>query len=60
MDQAAYIRETALIVSLEAKSEADMTPLQKIQHLQAIKDAYWRRRMATRTKEEVANRTCAP
>jgi hypothetical protein len=50
---AKYETETVEIKRLEAISEVDMTPLEKAIHVQKIKDAYWRRRMAMRTEDEV-------
>jgi hypothetical protein len=58
--QAKYDLETAEILRLESLSEKDMTDQEKIWHVQKIKDAYWRRRMAMRTPEEVAQNVCAP
>lgn len=53
-------RETAEIKRLESVDEKSMTPAERIQHVQAIKDAYWRRRMATRTDDEIKKNVSAP
>jgi len=51
---------TKIILMLEALDESAMTEVERIQHHQAIKDAYWRRRMASRTPEEIAKGVVAP
>ena len=60
MNQEAYDRETAEIKRLESMSERDMTEQELVWHITAIRDAYWRRRMAQRTDDEVARNVCAP
>jgi len=60
MDQEAIDRETVLIKELEAKPTEGMTKDELFFHRQAIQDAYWRRRMAQRTDDEVKRGVCAP
>ena len=52
--------ETAEIRRLESMSEQGMTEEELLLHITALKDAYWRRRMASRTEEEVKKGVCAP
>ena len=60
MNQDAIDRETAEIARLEALSTDGMTRSEMAIHYTQIGDAYWRRRMAMRTPEEVAANVCAP
>lgn len=60
MNQEKYDLETAEIKRLESLSTVDMTEQERIWHRTAISDAYWRRRMAQRTDDEVARNVCAP
>ena len=52
--------ETAEIKRLESVSMKEMSEKERMLHLVKIKDAYWRRRMASRTEEEVKRNVCAP
>jgi hypothetical protein len=58
--KAIYDKETAEIARLNALPTKNMTEQERIWHETAIRDAYWRRRMATRTEEEVKKNICAP
>jgi len=60
MNQEKYDKETAEIKRLEAVSEDGMTQTELAIHRTEIKDAYWRRRMATRTEDEIKRNVCAP
>ena len=53
-------KETAEIKRLEDLPTENMTEREKLLHEQAIRDAYWRRRMAQRTPEEVERGVVAP
>ena len=57
---AAIEKETAEIARLEAIDMKTMTPQEAIWHRTAILDAYWRRRMASRTDAEIARGVIAP
>lgn len=52
--------ETAEIARLEAMSTAAMSEQERMLHETAISDAYWRRRMARRTPDEVKKGVIAP
>lgn len=60
MDQKQIDIETELIKKLEQTSEVGMTEDERFFHRQEIRDAYWRRRMARRTDDEVKRGVCAP
>ncbi|MFI5222632.1 MAG: hypothetical protein ACHQX3_00055 [Nitrospirales bacterium] len=60
MDQAKIDLETATIQRLEAMPTDLMTAQELIWHHQEIRDAYWRRRMASRTDDQVKRGVIAP
>jgi hypothetical protein len=52
--------ETRLIDELEAVDRSQMSEHESLLHSVKIKDAYWRRRMASRTDEQIARGVIAP
>ena len=54
------VAETAELARLEAMDTSQMSPRARLWHQTAIRDVYWRRRMATRTPDEVARGVIAP
>jgi hypothetical protein len=60
MNQEAYDRETAEIKRLEAIPTIGMNRQEYLIHYTKIKDAYWRRRMAMRTDDEIKRGVVAP
>ena len=55
--------ETAELQRLEAMDRSEMPEYVQIWHRTAIRDVYWRRRMArmaTRTPDQIAKNVCAP
>ncbi len=52
--------ETAEVARLESMDRTDMSSQVRLWHSTAIRDAYWRRRMASRTEEQVKAGVVAP